>query len=151
MCLKVIKLDIFNHFLKIGRIILYKYDMHVHTSETSPCGNVSAKDIVRLYYEAGYNGICITDHYTEGYFSGLEGSWNKKVETFLTGYHNAVFASKNIDFQVVLGMELRLASSSNEYLIYGITEDFLYLNPELYKLDLHSLSSLVKKEGFLIL
>ena len=68
----------------------YKYDVHVHTSETSNCGKVDAKDVVKLYKEAGYDGIVITDHYYRGFFENLEGSsWKDKVACFLEGYHNA--------------------------------------------------------------
>ena len=41
----------------------FKLDIHVHTSETSSCGQVSAQEAVRLYEQAGYDGIIITDHY----------------------------------------------------------------------------------------
>ena len=42
----------------------HKYDTHVHTSETSICGKVDAKTLVRLYKKAGYTGVVITDHYS---------------------------------------------------------------------------------------
>ena len=38
-------------------------DMHMHTKETSSCGEVPAAEVGRLYKEAGYQGIMITDHY----------------------------------------------------------------------------------------
>ena len=47
---------------------IYKYDIHTHTSEVSPCGKVEAEKVVELYKEAGYTGIVITDHYYEGFF-----------------------------------------------------------------------------------
>ena len=37
----------------------YRYDTHVHTCEVSPCGKVPAEEMVRLYREAGYQGIII--------------------------------------------------------------------------------------------
>ena len=47
---------------------LYYYDLHVHTSNVSPCAHVKAEEVVRLYAQAGYKGIVITDHYSEKYF-----------------------------------------------------------------------------------
>ena len=39
-----------------------KIEMHAHTSEASPCANVSAAKIPALYQKAGYDAIVITDH-----------------------------------------------------------------------------------------
>ena len=43
-----------------------KLDLHVHTSEVSGCGKVPAAEMVRLYHEAGYDAIVITDHLIAG-------------------------------------------------------------------------------------
>lgn len=42
----------------------YKYEMHCHTGPVSQCGRVKPKEIMRLYSEAGYSGIVLTDHYS---------------------------------------------------------------------------------------
>lgn len=42
---------------------LYKYDLHVHTSSVSPCAHVAAEEVVKLYQQAGYQGVVITDHF----------------------------------------------------------------------------------------
>ena len=34
-----------------------KFDLHVHSAETSKCGIVSAPDLVRSYKTAGYVGF----------------------------------------------------------------------------------------------
>ena len=46
----------------------FKYDLHVHTMDTSRCGMVDGARMVRLYKKAGYQGIVIADHYYHGYF-----------------------------------------------------------------------------------
>lgn len=129
---------------------MFKFDTHVHTSETSPCGNVTGAQTVELYHKAGYNGFCITDHYTKDFFSKLEGDWSHKIDCFLEGYINALSYGEKIGFEVLLGMEMRLTDSKNEYLIFGVTNEFLNKYPELYNLDLSTLSSLIKKEGLII-
>jgi len=50
---------------------IYKYDTHVHTKEVSPCGKVPAIEVVKLYKDAGYHGIVITDHYCDSFFESL--------------------------------------------------------------------------------
>ncbi len=126
-----------------------RFDMHVHTSETSPCGNVTAAETVRLYREAGYSGICITDHYTRSFFEGVDGTWEQKVEAFLQGYRRAAAAAP-AGFGVFLGLELRLDGSNNEYLVYGVSEAFLNKHPALYAWDLPAIRNLTQQEGLLL-
>jgi L-amino acid N-acyltransferase YncA len=46
----------------------YCIETHMHTAESSPCGKVRAKRITRMYKDAGYAGIVVTDHFSEGAF-----------------------------------------------------------------------------------
>ena len=52
---------------------------------------------------------------------------------------------------VILGCELRFEGSINDYLIYGITEEFLRNNPELHKMSLHSFVDLAHENGLLVI
>ena len=61
-------------------------DMHMHTKETSSCGEVPAAEGVRLYKEAGYQGVMITDHYHKQYFDSLgDIGMPRKVDAYLAG------------------------------------------------------------------
>jgi len=131
--------------------MIYKYDTHVHTAETSPCGRVNAKDVVRLYKSDGFSGIVITDHYYFGFFKNSNhNTWKEKIKDYLKGYKIAVEEGEKIGLKVILGLELSFTESFNDYLIYGITEDFLFEERELYKLTLKEFRRLADKEGFLI-
>lgn len=126
-------------------------DTHVHTSEVSPCGKVSAEEMVRYYKDAGYQGIIITDHYYDGYFELLgDQPWEAKVQKFLSGYRAALEEGERIGLHVMLGMELRFHESVEDYLVYGIDEDFLVENPELYKHTLESFKKLIDNHNILI-
>lgn len=129
----------------------FRYDTHVHTEETSDCGKVKGREVARLYKKAGYQGVVITDHYCAEFFGGLSGlflghhiSWEEKVERFLTGYREALAEGESLGLQVFLGMELRFLDSPNDYLVYGIDEDFLREYPELYKLNLREFYNLLR-------
>ncbi|NMB97687.1 MAG: transposase [Clostridiaceae bacterium] len=131
----------------------YKYDIHVHTSETSPCGKIDAVDVVRLYKEAGYTGIVITDHYYEAFFDKIPFSdWTAKIETYLKGYKTAIALEEgaNIGLNIFLGMEIRFNEYPNDYLVYGIDEQFLIENPELYKLTLTEFTKLISGKNIMI-
>lgn len=129
----------------------YKYDLHVHSDETSPCGKVKAADVVKMYKKAGYSGIVITDHYFDGFFEDLaDMSWKEKVECYLEGYRNAYAEGLKSGLKVILGMELRFDENFNDYLVYGIDEQFLLEYPELYRLDLQSFRELIEGSEILI-
>lgn len=131
---------------------MFKYDLHVHTDETSSCGKVRASEMVDLYLKEGYTGVVITDHYYKGFFEKRCGSlnWNEKIDRYLEGYNNALKAAAGKDFDVLLGMELKFDDSDNEYLVFGIDECFLRENMELYKLELKKFRQLIEDKDILI-
>jgi len=130
---------------------IYKYDTHVHTKEVSPCGKVPAIEVVKLYKDAGYHGIVITDHYCDSFFESLYSlSWDEKIDRYLKGYNMALESGKKLGLKVLLGMEIRFIENANDYLVYGFDEDFLRENKELYKLNLKGFRELTKDKNILI-
>lgn len=130
---------------------MFKLDTHVHTAETSACGRIYAKDAVRLYKEAGYHGIVITDHYYKDYFEAVNAtSWDDKIESFLQGYKNAVDEGSKEGLTILLGIELRFIENPSDYLVYGITEEFLKEYPKLYDLGVCKFRQLIEKEDILL-
>ena len=130
---------------------MYKYDIHVHTKETSPCGKVEAVDVVKLYKSSGYTGIVITDHYYKDFFDKSPCiGWNGKIDDYLKGYKKALREGTIIGLHVLLGMEIKFNDNPNDYLVYGIDEDFLKNNPELYNLDLKEFKDVLSGTNTLI-
>ena len=59
----------------------YKYDLHIHTKEVSPCGRLSIEEIIDKYIEEGYSGLVLTDHFRKGYFRKCaREEWREKTE-----------------------------------------------------------------------
>lgn len=132
----------------------YLYEMHLHTNETSNCAHIDAKVAVEEYIKAGYDGIVVTDHLSPStYMKKMREllPWNKKVDFFLRGYKAAKEAAAG-RINILLGMELRFRTSegNNDYLVYGITEEFLYKHPELLHLNIKKFYELAHKNGFLV-
>jgi predicted metal-dependent phosphoesterase TrpH len=117
-----------------------KFEMHVHTAECDICAHVAAKDIVRMYHEKGYSGLVITDHYFAMSFDWFrddltEGTHREFIDRWLRGYREAKKEGDKIGMTVLLGAEVRLDGPNiNDYLIYGIDEDFLFRAPYLNRL-----------------
>jgi predicted metal-dependent phosphoesterase TrpH len=123
----------------------YLYELHSHSCEVSPCGDVKAEDVIALYKAEGYQGLVMTDHYHHEFFSSLDDiPWERKAEKFLKGYRLARAAAEPFDFDVFLGFEIRFTDSGNDFLVYGIDEEFIFSNPMLYKYDLPHLNKVVK-------
>lgn len=117
-----------------------KFELHIHTAENDKCALESAKDIVRLYKEAGYEGIVITDHYFKTFFDWFSDEFDPKnhrevIDRWLKGYRSAKKESEACGITVLLGAEVRFNGPNiNDYLVYGLTEEFLYEAPFLNEL-----------------
>jgi hypothetical protein len=109
-------------------------ELHCHTAETSECSKLQGEELVNQYRAKGFHAIVVTDHYHHIFFhNGLDGfTWNEKVDKFFFCYRTAKHYYYRVGFNVILGMELRFTEDSNDYLIYGFDEQFLYDYPELY-------------------
>ncbi len=103
----------------------YKYELHCHTGEVSRCAACPAERAVEIYKEKGYDGMVITDHYSPQTFLDRHlFSPQKEVDFYLQGYKNALAAAGD-GFTVLLGMELRFYGNGNDYLVYGMTPEFI--------------------------
>lgn len=111
---------------------MYKIETHLHTKYISKCGCLSAEQILQMYSELGYAGICVTDHYNRECleFAGIDTSGEgSKTEEFLFGYRTLKEKAKNYNIRIYEGAELRFDGSENDYLLYGFDHD-LIANPE---------------------
>lgn len=126
----------------------YKYEMHCHTGCVSRCGKVEPERIVELYKQHGYDGIVVTDHYSPMTFKP---NWSPEtqIDFYLEGYRRMNKAAGD-DFTVLLGVELRHYGSANDYLIYGVTEDFLYNAGNLMKYSLRKTKQICTDNGLMI-
>lgn len=105
----------------------YMYEAHFHTADVSTCAHIGAEEAVELYKNAGYSGVVVTDHFTlECFEKKYPGdTWTQKVDYFLRGYRRAKECETET-FSVMLGIELRFPENDNDYLVYGLDEQFLY-------------------------
>ncbi|MCL2165258.1 MAG: PHP domain-containing protein [Oscillospiraceae bacterium] len=116
----------------------FKFEPHAHTSESSMCASITARELVELHHELGYDGIAITDH-LESYIGSRAkgpGGWDDYIDWYLSGYWSARQRGDELGISVILGMELRFTENDNDYLIYGIDESFLRSNPHLYRMGI---------------
>lgn len=110
---------------------IYKYEMHMHTSEASACARSSGEEMARACKEAGYDGIVITDHAWGGN-TAVDRSlpWREWVGLFAKGYENAKKWGDANGLKVWFGYES--GYQGTEFLIYGITPEWMADHPELH-------------------
>ena len=129
---------------------MYKYELHCHTGDVSLCATISPEDLLRRYVAAGYNGLVITNHFSPMTFwrSGMLQT-KKEVERYLSAYYRLRNAAGE-DFTVLLGLELRHYATANDYLVYGVEEDWLMRQPNMLLWDEKKMSRRVHAQGYLV-
>lgn len=105
----------------------FKYDIHIHTKEISPCGRLSIEEIIDKYIEKGYSGLVLTDHLRKGYFRKCKREdWKEKTKEFFYSYDRGIEYCKDKDFYIGLGMEISFNKDTNDFLVFGLEkEDYL--------------------------
>lgn len=98
-----------------------KLDTHVHTSEVSPCGKLSAAQIVDSYVAAGYDAIVITDHLLLENIFEQDLSPQAVYERQIRGYLAARECARG-RLNVLLGAEIRFTCGHEDYLLLGLDE-----------------------------
>ena len=130
----------------------YLLDLHIHTSESSLCGRVSAREMVRAYREAGFHGVAITDHYAFFFVERFKDMpWADVVDLYMRGYEEAKAEAAGTDFRVYFGLEYRDRVTVDDYLIYGVDRQFLLDNPDLHDVTVREAAERVHKYGGVIL
>lgn len=119
---------------------MYKYELHAHTHECDRGAALGARELVRLYKDAGYDGMVITDHYIDLFYNRwfpeevADLTHKQQVARWLRGYYTAREEGEKIGFTVLPGAEVRFDGYPNDYLLYGLHEDFFDTVPRLNEL-----------------
>ncbi len=134
----------------------YKADLHAHTCDVSVCARITVEELVDSYIEKGYSTLVIANHYAIETFQHLDHlSWREKNEHYLSAYRKAKeYANGRIN--ILLGMEYKNHyRNQNDYLVYGITEDFILENSisdehNFLKMDIYEMVQLAHDNGCLV-
>lgn len=112
----------------------YKYEVHMHTAESSACGRTHAKDYIPEFIRMGYDGMIITDHFYHGNTAANRAlDWEGFIDEFCRGYEEAKAEGDRLGFKVFFGWEE--SQGQDEYLIYGPDKAWLKAHPEIKDAD----------------
>ena len=132
----------------------FKTELHCHSTLVSACGRITPAEAVEKYLEAGYTTLVITDHisrdtFQSGNYLGAP-DWDAKVDFFLRSYHALQEVARG-RLNILLGAEVRVDSHhAADYLIYGVTEEFLRKSGCLHNFHISDLSRVVREAGLLL-
>ena len=108
----------------------YLYETHMHTCLASACGRSTGKEHARYYKSIGFTGIIMTDHFFGGNTAvNRELPWGKRIDLFWSGYEDAKEEGDRIGLDVFFGLEQGFRG--DEYLIYGLTKEYMKAHPEM--------------------
>ncbi len=129
---------------------MYKYELHCHTGAVSLCASILPRELVRNYEKAGYSGLVLTEHYSPMTFMCHHFLRPQRaVEHYLSAYHE-LKAWCGEGFSVLLGLELRRYATVNDYLVYGVEEDWLRRQPNMLCWNEKKLYTEAHRQGYLV-
>ncbi len=124
----------------------YRYELHMHTYESSGCGKCSAEEMVEQLKRMNYTGAVVTDHFVNG--NGRydrNAPWDTQMDQILSGYRAAKKAGDRLGVQILMGWEVSV--EGKDYLTYGLDENFLYSHPRLGIMSAREYGRLVHECG----
>ena len=113
----------------------YVYETHLHTYQGSACARSTGAEMAAACAAAGYAGIFVTDHHWGGNTRPDRAlPWEDWVEEFASGWREAKAFGDNVGLDVWFGWEAGFRGT--EFLIYGLTPEWMLAHPELGSFDL---------------
>lgn len=130
---------------------MFKYELHLHTSEGSLCGHSSGAEMVDFYIEQGYAGFVVTDHFYHGNTApSRELPWEEYIAEYAKGYYAAKQAAEGRDFDVFFGVEEK-GAGWDEYIILGLEPKWYAQHPELRDLRGNDFLKIARSAGGFII
>lgn len=133
---------------------IYKTELHCHSKDVSTCADESAEGIVEKYLRYGYNTVLLTNHlslncHSTEFFKDF--TWEQKVDHFVNGYRKLKKAAEGTSLNILFGAEIRFPQYFNDYLLIGLTEEYLLSHENLYCTDVASFHKMSSADGLLLI
>lgn len=128
-----------------------KIELHAHSTGFSNCGKLKIEELIPLYSEKKYDVLVLTNHFnriSERYYSEMGG------KNYHQDYHDMIRRAKEIgkkyDLLVLGAYELRFDENANDYLVYGMTEEFTRDYSSIFTNGVKAFSEAARQNGFLL-
>ncbi len=129
---------------------LLKIDPHTHSKGISQCSVADYREIIDGRKRAGYDGIFLTNHCQPWYYPPAE--HKQFIERVIEEFLRAKAYGEGQDFRVYLGIEITTVDPTYaDWLLYGVTEEFLRATPCLYECPQERLFAFCEEAGVLMI
>jgi len=129
-----------------------KMDTHTHTSGVSLCSGAQVDLLAKAFARKGLDRFVLTNHYTTRPVQGYA-SLDAQAAHFCQEYTLARAEGKKAGVAVLFGVEVALDTFDGgyaEYLLFGITPQFLQTYPDIAQLNQEHLYKLCNDNGILM-
>ncbi len=131
---------------------MFYYELHSHTTTSSLCSIVEPEEYVEYYIKRGYSGMVITDHFYYGNTATRRDlPWEMFINSFCEGYRRAKAEGDKHGFSVFFGFEQKFKDEHDEYLVLGITPEWLCAHPEIRDMERMAFFKTIHKAGGFII
>ena len=128
---------------------MFKTELHCHSKDISQCARVSYEEIIDKFTEAGYKTVVLANHFNTGTKDAHgAATWDEWIDKYVSGYKGLKECAHG-KLNVLLGMELRLDENCNEYLVFGVTEEFLRKYDNMLQLNAEGFHKIAEENGCL--
>lgn len=132
----------------------FKTELHCHSCTVSDCATITPAEIAEKYLESGYTTVVLTDHLSPFTFEGKRYTgtedWQSRVSYYMEGVRALREAAAG-KLHILQGCELRIEACDSDFLVYGITEEFMRANPDLLQIPkAKEMCARLRKAGFLV-
>ena len=125
---------------------MYKTELHCHSSEVSGCSSVDVHGVVEKYIAHGYTTLVLTNHLWSG--ENYE-KYCRRVDSVFDACEKAREIAGD-RLYVLNGVELAL-EDGNDYLLIGVTKEFLLSEHNISDLEAHELRGKANAHGILLI
>lgn len=130
---------------------MFKTETHMHTRDVSLCAQIRSGRMVEAYHKAGFNTLCVADHYCRNFFDELgDIPWKDKITIFFSGYYRAKTQAEKCGMNVIFSPEISFVDTPNHYLAYGITREFMDSHEDIYKMTPQQFYEEAKANGIFV-
>lgn len=121
-----------------------KIDGHVHSNGVSTCSSLTCEQIVDKKMRLGYDGAVLVNHCQPWYYPKED--HKNYIERVIEEYSRGRAYADQKGFRLYLGLEVSLNDPHYaDWLLYGVTKEFLRASPCLYELTQKELFELCEK------
>ena len=131
---------------------MFYYELHLHTNAASLCSIVEPEEYIKFYMDRGYSGMVVTDHFYHGNTSvNRHIPWDMFIDEYCEGYYRAKREGDKHGFTVLFGFEQKFCDGTDEYIVLGISPEWLKSHPEIRDMQRVAFFDTIKKaRGFII-